>query len=378
MKKIWIIALVVTLIACVAVCFTACGMLNKLTGNDDSETYTEPMKSAEEIKAALGNNYIVTVKVSGSSQSSSGGNDSSVEYFTTAYNGTYSWYGQEGAATGVLLKHNQDNSTYMYSYDTDSGKYDSVSLYGTADQRDPFYYVSAYVFYSSSELTYSTKTSTTFLNRSCTKYTYSQSYGIIGYNESVSEEWIVDNTTGAILKHSWDVSASAGGESGSANASFECTRYDTNASTVNSFIDTEVAKIIISEWDTTYFAQAGLTGTIAAPSGQLVSASYYKGDAVGDLSDEYTAVYKITGAKDTSAAQVNTLIQSFFTAGANRGEYTDEVYTSWQDDNILETDEDGISFKALIGTTGSNRVEISADYYSNAWFVDISVTKPAA
>ena len=226
-KRFGIISMIVVLLVCFAVCFTACG--SKGDNNGDSiniaDDYNYAQIEAKINEMAGTNGVFVKVRVSSSSSGEADetyyvafGVKNHIYYYKTET--TEAIYDLSDNTKGVVYEKNATGAwdKDIYYYGTYFTK-ENMDAYANALSTGVFGWLGYYHYLGAGE---GTKSDTTFLNRSCTKYSISTNY--VGYGASYSQEVIIDKETGACLKYA--ASASAGGESGS--VSIECTEFNTN------------------------------------------------------------------------------------------------------------------------------------------------------
>ena len=226
-KRFGIISMIVVLLVCFAVCFTACGSKDK--GNGDSiniaDDYNYAQIEAKINEMAGTNGVFVKVRVSSSSSGEADetyyvafGVKNHIYYYLTETSEAY--YDLSDNTKGVVYEKNAAGTwdKDIYYYGTYYTK-ENMDAYANALSTGVFGWLGYYHYLGAGE---GTKSDTTFLNRSCTKYSISTNY--VGYGASYSQEVIIDKETGACLKYA--ASASAGGESGS--VSIECTEFNTS------------------------------------------------------------------------------------------------------------------------------------------------------
>ena len=360
-----LITLVVAFTIVLAVTLTSCGIADKIQdaingGEGGSDAQADPMKTAEQIEDLIGEKFLITFKLSASS-----GNETDVEYITTAQSAPYTMWSQ-GDSTVLLKK--IGNLYYLYSKDGGT-RYTSVDSYPT--EVNPFRSIMAYMLINDGNIEYTSKSNITFLNRPCAKYVYDYSAATWGASVSVYEEWVIVNATGACLKHSWGGSASTIDGTSSGSAAFEATVFETGSS-VDSYIAHETAKIDVKEWDTDIMEAIGLS-EVNAPDAKFINASIDE----DDYTLTYSAHYVIYG-EITDSEEIVELIQAFFNSGANRIEYNPSVVCPTFDDEDIyfydEEDPNYIGFSAATNSHG-DYVQINASFYEDegGWTIDIQV-----
>ena len=226
-KKISIIAMVVVLIVCLAVFFTACGK----NGGDDSGdastinisndyNYEQIEQKVNELAGANG----VYVKIHVTESDTDGGDE---DFYVAMGVKNHVYYFLGESTEGYF---DLSNETQFIEYAKDNNVwtkdiyyYNSTYTQNRAKQMMSAYSTSVlgwFGYYRAVQAGEGTKTTTTFLNRSCDKYTVSMNYYGAVYNQEV----IIDKATGICLKYS--ASASYGGEGG--GISIECTEFNTS------------------------------------------------------------------------------------------------------------------------------------------------------
>ena len=238
MKKIF--ALFLSIFACLLL--VGCSELSKIVsnvqknteGNVTSETgkvnnggstakasdnNKDQMKTNDEVAALIGEKYLITVKVDSSYRDSNGQTVEEYVTYTTVSDGVYSYWGTslDNLATGSLYKRVNSNLV-SYDYSEEAGGYNRMSVFPT--EINPFRSVNI-IFFSELELEYTSKSSTTFLGRACTKYEYREANASAAGAVTYERTWIIDNATGACLKYSAAVAGSGIGGSGYASGNFE-------------------------------------------------------------------------------------------------------------------------------------------------------------
>ena len=253
-KSIFTIMFSFVLMLCCACIFTACGITpnddNNDNNNDAGEYQTDTLNSATQIKTAIGDTYYITVEVSASSSE----DVDETFIYTIVSDGTW-FYGVYGNTDTVyLVERNESNYTvYLYDEETDSYVYDDT--YQDVDETEyASYFDMGYLFAGSmfgytSSIDYTSKQNKTFLGRAAVEYTQTESYSIPGYGSyQYSDVVIIDNATGACLKHSISGSASAGGEHASGSYAFECKKFVVGSNTeITTTLAAQQAKIAANQ-----------------------------------------------------------------------------------------------------------------------------------
>ena len=296
-KKVVLIALIVSLITILAMVFTACTVD---TGKED-ETATMP--TAEEILQSVGDNSIIEFKVKNSY--GDGKTEPTVEEYVekVVHSGQYTYLEKNGEKFLVKETGGAENIVYMAD---ESGKYTSLSFEYEYNPLDKTFLIVA-----GDDVKYKTKESTTVLEKACTKYTGGKNVDLMIVTYKTTEEWYIDDQSGACLKHVKDKSEVLAGNSDLAYESFECTKWVKNDATAASFITAEIAKIELAPLDKSKFVEIGI-GSTAADIPEFDGTYIGSGD---DFSGNYTAYYTIAGY-DAGDEKIEALAQAFYAAGA--------------------------------------------------------------
>ncbi len=372
-NKLWsLIALLVAVCVLASVVMTGCGITdiikviesgenseddpqessNESSGDDN----TAEMKSDEEIKNLLGDEYLITIKVLAEAE----GEESTSYQLTVASNGEYQlWIGEEGES--ALQKKVEGGTLYYSSSDAESEGYDSMAFIDASQSIDPFMYVSYLFFTNVSDLAYTSKSSETFLGRSCTKYINETSGTALVASVSVTETWVVDNATGACLKHEWSATGMAEGEYASGSASFECTKFEVGKGTGDALINEYVGKIEVpSVPDQTILSKAGLNEDVRF---EVISPDYLTSAQLnleGSVSFTYTIRVEEISA-DFVISTSNSLAEALFEGGA-KFNMDGEPYDSYQNEDIYTSvsQETFSSVQFTAYTSNGSQVQINA------------------
>ena len=226
-KRFGIISMIVVLLVCFSVCFTACGSKNgggEDNGNaiDISKDYNYAQIEQKVNELASTDGMYVKIHVT---ESDTDGGDEDF-YIAMGVKGDVYYYLSKVSESYFDLR--SETQCDEYSKEDNVWTKD-IYYYGTyytqAQMKQLMAGQSAGVmgwfgYYRAVQAGEGTKTTTTFLNRSCDKYTVSMNYYGAVYNQEV----IIDKTTGICLKYS--ASASYGGEGG--GLTIECTEFNTS------------------------------------------------------------------------------------------------------------------------------------------------------
>ena len=389
MKKL--LAVVLGLFICFSL--TACGAISKIidqittadngggsdqtqpagvtTTKSDSGSQKDSMKSEEEVKALIGDMFVIDLKITESS-----GEEKNETHYYAASDGTY-YYASANSENGHLYKELGDGFI-SYEYDTDLNKYRSLQNYRSVP--NPFTAI-AIVFLVQEEIEYTSKTSVTFLNRPCTKYTEVINNGSFVASASSEEEWIIDNQTGLCLKHSLKISASATDEGYvEASGAFEVAEFVTDAASVSAFMKEHTDKIVVSEWDTEMFSYAGLeeSGSYKFALTDILDSSVVEklviDEAVKDMDADgvycYDVNYYLYVSQKEGEAISNKLVQNFYGLGAKyNSDYELKPIDSSEDTiYFVEREEGGtMSYSYFTGYISDSNFHVSIDLEWNPY-----------
>ncbi len=260
---------VLTTTALVLALLTLCGcgnLLGDLFNIEGEEGEKETLSSKEEVEDALGGNYEIVVKF-GIYSSESGSAPTYTQKNTVKVADGYTFYSnvdlpEDDASPVVYLS----GDGILYSYDDESEKYTSgVALNEDNEVIGAYGFVLAFV---GTEIEYNTKTTETFIGRSCTKYSREFTMTVAGSSINTSVCYYIDNQTGICLKYSLsgDVSTAAASSS-SSNIAFEAESFTLGQTD----LDGEIAKIAVVEWPSAaQFDSFGLDN-VANPEGNFFS-----------------------------------------------------------------------------------------------------------
>lgn len=350
-------------------------------GNKDS------VKSRDEVANLIGDKYLITIKVDSSYKDSSGQTVEEYVEYTTLSDGEYSYWGTsvDDLSKGSLYRRCDDTSLVAYDYDKDAEGYYEMVVFPT--EINPFRSVNA-IFLVESEIEYTTKTSTTFLGRACTKYEYKDSEASLAGTATYERTWFVDDATGACLKYSAAVSGSGLGYSGGASANFEVTQFE-QGSKVDETIKKITDKIFIKEWDEEFFGKLGLVeagGASFKLDKILKEANVEKSklqlrEADNEV-NETTGTYSVQYFAALSQSEGEELVKKIITNIFNCGAKYDSDGTSYENplaEPLCYIDSDGnlsYSFTATPGA-GDPYVEVRGEwnpYINNGvWNIELAI-----
>lgn len=409
MKKLFL--LLFSLLICVSL--TACGNISEIinnftdpNGNGGDPTTTasgggaitttkasgsdqkDDMNSREEVINLIGDKYLICLKVT-DSYSGSDGSSSNDTYYYTASDGTY-YYWCVNNENGNLYK-NDGQYAIVYRYDEDTEKYTDLEYFPS--EINPFGQM-LLLFMLNDELEYTTKTTVTFLNRQCTKYEYKNTAIAGGQDATTNETWIVDNETGACMKHELAVSSLSYGAS--ASASFEVTQFEIKSQAVTTYMNTQIDKICVDKWDIDLFEFFGLseTGNYKLGLNNMFDAttlekfqprSAYVSFEEDEI-DEYETEFFVYLTKEQGNTLANTIVQNIYGCGAKYNGDGEFGSVNPSDESLLFVeDEEGTNvnfwFDGYVGSQCEYKVAIYVEWnaYINGglWEVTVRVSKNA-
>ena len=333
-------------------------------GDDESEgtqTYTKTLATRESIEAAIGSTYKV------SADSTFGGGET-----TSASDGVYNYYTNPYA----IFSKNIGDMTYTYGSLRD-GKYRSIS--SPVDSIvDPlgFGNVQNIFIYAGESISYQSEKASTYLDRPVTIYTY-KTENANGYDMSYEETLIIDDATGACLKHESQGYASDGFMGGSQKPSFLVTEfeYGENNAAARELLDEYIAKIDIFEWDVDFIEQIGLS-EIAAPDWMFWSASWEYSSSRDSEYPEYATIYHfLTDDAAGTVDEVREFVLSFYNAGAKLNDYG--VEESFDDLCYFDDEDYDFFFDAYVDGNPSYKVSVYAKFQKyntpKSWLITVDM-----
>ncbi|MBQ4443944.1 MAG: hypothetical protein II896_04710 [Clostridia bacterium] len=334
------------------------------SGASNLQVKTQTLPSEQEIRNAIGGSYKVTVR--------SGGED-----LVVASDGVYEY---SSLFTYESIKVTIGEKKYPYT-GIKNGKYRKIGTPVTGGDNLGYSSAGDLFLFAGETVSYHERSAVTFLGRNATKYTYS-SGNANGYNVSYAEEIVIDDLTGACLKHEGHGVATDGFTGSSAKENFEIVEflYGADNAAVQSFVDDLIAeKIDVYAWENTYFSELGLS-SVDAPAGELYFSEWEYGTVRTDEEKIWNAQYRNYDTQENGIAAINALIQSFYNAGVTLGDETKAPLSAWNDPDGYGFDSENresIRFYAAIGGNEEYIVTVSCDYitFSGApyWRIDVEV-----
>ncbi|MBO4695562.1 MAG: hypothetical protein J5656_06605 [Clostridia bacterium] len=331
-------------------------------------TSSVTFNTAQQIATAIGTTFkIVATNLSGNAPT------------TCVSDGTYFYVDNSYAK---FSKKYGDNN-FQYYAQTANNKY--IKMYSTFYDNDPLISVlstgnlEVLFMYAGQTISYQNMEATTFLSRPAKKYTY-LSTNPTNAQITYTEEIIVDDATGACLKHDGSGSSKDSFTNGTVKVSAQVSDFTygtANASAIQSFLQPFIDKVDVNEWDTTFLATIGLDDLSAPSTADNIYMSYwYSGDSMRTSTyPDWTVIYTIESAsqsllQDTMLAY----LQSVYNAGAKL-DYNGNVETF---DNLFEDyygDGRKICLDAYVQGYADYNVEAECTYNANVdnpyWKVEI-------
>ena len=290
---------------------------------------------------------------------------------TVATNGTYYYFANPSVTFGKII------GDFAYPYTKQSGKTKYTKMESRNGIPDLIHMgnVGNLFLYAGQTISYDTEEAVTFINRAAKKYTVT--YFDPGNNAHV-QELIIDDATGACLKHDAASSPTDGFVGGNSKTSFAATEiaYGTN-SAISAFLNPLIANIDVYEWDTAYLTQAGLSTAVSSPATawQFQSSKFANNADRTSEEPNWTAVYYYTDDRDGTESSISSFVESFYTAGANMDDNgVEKTY-----DNLCSYDVDDHSYYLSSYTSDGYLVLVSADYQIHLnptrWIITVQIEK---
>ncbi len=331
-------------------------------------TSSVTFNTAQQIATAIGTSFkIVATNLSGNAPT------------TCVSDGTYFYVDNSYAR---FSKKYGDNN-FQYYAQTANNKY--IKMYSTFYDNDPLISVlstgnlEVLFMYAGQTISYQNMEATTFLSRPAKKYTYLSS-NPNNAQITYTEEIIVDDATGACLKHDGSGSSKDSFTNGTVKVSAQVSDFTygtANASAIQSFLQPFIDKVDVNEWDTTFLATIGLDDLSAPSTADNIYMSYwYSGDSMRTSTyPDWTVIYRIESASQSLLQDTMlTYLQSIYNAGAKL-DYNGDVETF---DNLFEDyygDGRKICLDAYVQGYADYNVEAECTYNANVdnpyWKVEI-------
>lgn len=326
---------------------------------DDPTANKETLKSEEEIKTAIGDIF----KISADSLPSGAPS-------TSASDGTYHYYSSL-VRTGFYKK--IGDKFYQYTKQGGSAKYNRLADPVTGLNVIGRDNVGGLFMYAGCEISYKSKENVTFLNRQCTKYSY-QGDSALGYNQSYTEEIIIDNATGACFKHEAHGVATDGFTGSGAKENFQITEF-VLGNDAQTYVNSLLNNVDVYEWDTAFLTQIGLND-VSQPNFELFESEWDDSERT-DEEALWHVQYLNRVNKEDGVDVVKNIMEAFYNGGAKLDE-DGNVISSYDVapiyyDNL--EDNDSLYFSAHIQSHPTLGVRINADYINatHYWRIDFDI-----
>ncbi|MBQ7995058.1 MAG: hypothetical protein IJ247_02425 [Bacilli bacterium] len=326
---------------------------------DDPTANKETLKSEEEIKTAIGDIF----KISADSLPSGAPS-------TSASDGTYHYYSSL-VRTGFYKK--IGDKFYQYTKQGGSAKYNRLADPATGLNVIGRDNVGGLFMYAGCEISYKSKENVTFLNRQCTKYSY-QGDSALGYNQSYTEEIIIDNATGACFKHEAHGVATDGFTGSGAKENFQITEF-VLGNDAQTYVNSLLNNVDVYEWDTAFLTQIGLND-VSQPNFELFESEWDDSERT-DEEALWHVQYLNRVNKEDGVDAVKNIMEAFYNGGAKLDE-DGNVISSYDVapiyyDNL--EDNDSLYFSAHIQSHPTSGVRINADYINatHYWRIDFDI-----
>lgn len=326
----------------------------------DNGANTKVMASHEAITANIGSLFKIAARASSGSALT-----------TVAADGTYAYYANPNVVFAKVI----GDSSYSYNKPYSGNKYIKMNTPNMVADLLGLGNVGNIYLYAGETITYQTETAVTFLERPAKKYTYTGS--ATGGYDSFTEEIIIDDATGACLKHVAQGVATDGFTGGTQKASFEVTEFEYGADnrTARAFLDGLIAQIDVYEWDTAFMTQVGLS-TVNAPNWKLSESSWQQDCTRSSDYPWWRVIYRYqTEDPAGTTDDVRALLEAFYNAGAKLDE--DGVQKTFDELCWYDEEDNGFSFTGYIAGNPTYLVRIYADYTQfvspHRWTINISI-----
>jgi|GEM_PF-6529522 len=278
---------------------------------------------------------------------------------TVAYDGDYYYHANPNPVFAKLI----GDYAYQYGKNSSSNKYTALRSPTTIANILGLGNVGSLFLYAGETITYESMEAITFIGRPAKQYTCTSTDP---GNNVHTEILIIDDATGVCLKHDSSYVLTDSFVGGAQRVSFAVTEleYGAGNTVARNFLDTFINNIDVYTWDTVYMTQAGLTA-VAAPSSTWTfwSAQFDHNTNRTSVAPDLDTFYHyytsdVEGTKDA----INTFIQSFYNAGANKDEYganqtfNDLCYYDTDDSSYDFTGYTNLGYKVFISARNSSSV----------------------
>lgn len=336
-------------------------------------TFTITLNTTQQIVTAVGTTFKVTAtNLNGQAPT------------TVASDGTYFYV--DNQYPKFSKKYGENN--YQYYAQQANNKY--IKMYSTFYMGDAVTSILSsgnlelLFLYAGQTITYQNVESTTFLSRPVKKYTYT-SANANNPAQTYTEEILIDDATGACLKH--DSNYSPVDSFTNSNTSklsavvSEFTYGAGNATAVATFLQTFIDKIDVSEWDTAFLATIGLDDLVAPSTPENIYTSYWW-SASNTRTSEYPDWFVRYDIHSASQALLQSTMEDYLLAVYNAGaklDYNGEIdtFANLFYDNSNNDDGSIICLDAYVEGYTDYYVEVECRYFANVdnpyWRVQFEV-----
>ena len=345
------------------------------SGNNNSgtpSTSTITLNTAQQIATAVGTTFKVTAtNLSGQTPT------------TAASDGTYFYVDDPYAR--FLKKYSENN--YQYYAQQANNKY--IKMYSTffADGAEVSVLsagnLAVLFLYAGQTITYQNVETTTFLSRPVKKYTY-VSTNANNPAQTYTEEIIIDDATGACLKHDSNYSPVDSFTNGTSKLSAQVSEFTygaSNATAVATFLQPFIDKIDVNEWDTAFLATIGLDDLAAPSTADNIYTSYWW-SATNMRNSDYPDWFVRYDIHSASQALLQDTMEAYLQSVYNAGAKLDDTGAVDTFANLFydsSNNDDGsiICLDAYVEGHTDYYVEVECRYFSNVenpyWRVNFEV-----
>ena len=229
---------------------------------------------------------------------------------------------------------------YFLDYHREDGQYlDCNTFYFKDDSPSHHFYVGAFtgsLLMACDSIYYTSKESTTFLNRECCKYVYEYDRypGLSDKVEMWREEYIIDISSKLCLKYTWTRL-----EDGFVSDDYEITSFSLSKSV--EIINREKSFVKYKDWDLDVLNKYGFSD-LAQPNGE------YHGASLTENLCEYAAVYYIKETTLTDAEELfDNSVAVLYNAGAKYERFNGYFESSLEDLVRKQIEDNYLSFDAF-------------------------------
>lgn len=332
----------ISLLAASTMALSGCGLIKLI-----SSLKTDKIKSIQEIREKLGDEYCYVLEAGNAS-----GSETDVAHYTYATTSDYFMY-INGEDNLLVKKGGENNKATIYNYNVESEGYNSCAKHDISEFENAS---DLFLTQSQNQILYTSKKSITYLNRPCTAYYIAADIKLGNDGIKGDTETIIDNATGATLSYQLKGEVTSDGETDNGSVSFKVTEFHQGDNVAKNKIDQQVDKITVKEWDLDVFNEVGLS-TITKPGTEFFGAEI--------TTDRYSLIYEMKNKEDAKA-----IMTAFYNAGAKYQSDGDENITAVED--LINEDSDELYFSAY-SKKGTNYHHISIAYDSTNEYMESGI-----